>query len=483
MQIILENCPLETAVHETLTCLLPEERHGLAADCGGGWVRCCLEEAEGAFVARVEAQRDGLRREDMCRLPQEGQGPWERKRVATRAVKTAVYRAVVGFLPAPPVWGAMSGVKPAKPVRQAFPQGIDPVEADQLLAERFYIEPSRRRLAVQCAQQAQACEQSLGPRDGALYIGIPFCPSKCVYCSFVSSSTARSGHLVAPYLDVLCQEVEAAGEGLRQSGARLDSIYIGGGTPTTLDEHQLDRLLQAVERHLPKAGEFTVEAGRPETITQEKLQVLAGHGVGRISINPQSMHDEVLREVGRLHTVEQVVQTYELARRTGDFQINMDLIAGLPGDTEEGFLESVEKLIRLGPENITIHCLARKKGSPLRFGKQGQLPAALLDEAYRRLEQAGYEPYYLYRQKYIAGNLENVGFAKKGTICRYNICMMEELCPVVALGAGGVTKLCADGGRCVSRIANPKYPKEYIEQGEAIAQGKRALRLPQGAED
>ena len=234
---------------------------------------------------------------------------------------------------------------------------------------------------------------------------------------------------------------------------------------------------------MPKAGEFTVEAGRPETITQEKLQVLAGHGVGRISINPQSMHDEVLREVGRLHTVEQVVQTYELARRTGDFQINMDLIAGLPGDTEEGFLESVEKLIRLEPENITIHCLARKKGSPLRFGKQGQLPAALLDEAYRRLEQAGYEPYYLYRQKYIAGNLENVGFAKKGTICRYNICMMEELCPVVALGASGVTKLCADGGRCVSRIANPKYPKEYIEQGEAIAQGKRALRLPQGAED
>lgn len=163
----------------------------------------------------------------------------------------------------------------------------------------------------------------------------------------------------------------------------------------------------------------------------------------------------------------------------GDFAVNMDLIAGLPGDSEQGFLDSVDQLIALEPENITIHCLARKKGSPLRFGKQGLLPAALLDEAYDRLEKAGYAPYYLYRQKYIAGNLENVGFAKPGHVCRYNICMMEELCPVIALGAGGVTKLCADGGRSVSRITNPKYPKEYIDRAQEIAQSKASLRLPE----
>ncbi len=480
MLIALEGHALETAVHETLVCLLPEERHGTdpACEADSGRLVSGLEEQAGGFTAWAEAVRGGRTRRDTCTLPKNGDGALEPKRVATRAVKTAVYRAVVGFLPEPPVWGAMSGVKPAKPVRQAFPQGINPAEADKMLAEQYYIAPSRRRLAIRCAQAAQDCERALPARGAALYIGIPFCPSKCVYCSFVSSSTARSGHLVEPYLEALCREVEAAGEGLAQSGAALDSLYIGGGTPTTLDARQLDRLLTAVDGAFPHPPEFTVEAGRPETIDEDKLRVLAAHGVGRISINPQSMHDEVLARVGRLHTVEQVEQCYALARRCGDFAINMDLIAGLPGDSEQGLLESVDRLIGLGPENITIHCLARKKGSPLRFGKQGLLPAALLDEAYARLEGAGYAPYYLYRQKYIAGNLENVGFARDGAVCRYNICMMEELCPVVALGAGGVTKLCADGGRSIARITNPKYPKEYIDNGAAIAQGKRALRLP-----
>lgn len=479
MQITLEGHGLETAVHETLVCLLPEERHGTDPACGEGSGKLLsrLEESEDAYTAWAEAWREGGFRRDACTLPKQGNSALERKRVATRAVKTATYRAVVGFLPEPPVWGAMSGVKPAKPVRQAFPQGIDPEQADRMLAEQFYIAPSRRKLAIQCAQEAQRCERTLPAHGAALYIGIPFCPSKCVYCSFVSSSTAQSGYMVEPYLNALCREVEAAGEGLGQSGAALDSIYIGGGTPTTLSAPQMDRLLTAVDGAFPRPPEFTVEAGRPETIDEDKLRVLAAHGVGRISINPQSMHDDVLAGVGRLHTVGQVEQCYALARRCGDFAINMDLIAGLPGDTEQGLLESVDRLIGLGPENITIHCLARKKGSPLRFGKQGILPAALLDEAYARLEGAGYTPYYLYRQKYIAGNLENVGFARRDEVCRYNVCMMEELCPVVALGAGGVTKLCADGGRSISRITNPKYPKEYIDNAEKIAQGKRLLRL------
>ena len=385
MLIALEGHALETAVHETLVCLLPEERHGTdpACEADSGRLVSGLEEQAGGFTAWAEAVRGGRTRRDTCTLPKNGDGALEPKRVATRAVKTAVYRAVVGFLPEPPVWGAMSGVKPAKPVRQAFPQGINPAEADKMLAEQYYIAPSRRRLAIRCAQAAQDCERALPARGAALYIGIPFCPSKCVYCSFVSSSTARSGHLVEPYLEALCREVEAAGEGLAQSGAALDSLYIGGGTPTTLDARQLDRLLTAVDGAFPHPPEFTVEAGRPETIDEDKLRVLAAHGVGRISINPQSMHDEVLARVGRLHTVEQVEQCYALARRCGDFAINMDLIAGLPGDSEQGLLESVDRLIGLGPENITIHCLARKKGSPLRFGKQGLLPAALLDEGQR----------------------------------------------------------------------------------------------------
>lgn len=480
MQIIIERYPsLETALHETLVCLLPEERHGVGADYGQqGVLRCSLTEDTASFTACVQAQREGQMQNASFRVEKEGDSPIERKRAATRAAKTAVYRAVLGFLPEPPPWGAMSGVKPAKPLRQAFPQGFTDEEADRLLAERFDIAPSRRRLTIQCARQAMACETALAPNQGALYIGIPFCPSKCVYCSFVSSSTAQSGPLIQPYLEALLGEIRGAGQGLTQSGFTLDSLYIGGGTPTILSAAQLDRLLSAAEQHLPRPLELTVEAGRPDTITQEKLEMLAAHGVGRISVNPQSMQDQVLAQASRPHTADQIVDCYRLVRRTGDFAVNMDLIAGLPGDTEQGFLDSVDQLIALEPENITIHCLARKKGSPLRFGKQGQLPAALLDEAYGKLERAGYAPYYLYRQKYIAGNLENVGFSKPGQICRYNICMMEELCPVVALGAGGVTKLCADGGRSITRLTNPKYPKEYIDHAQTIAQGKAALRLP-----
>lgn len=480
MQIVIEGFPsLETALHETLICLLPEERHGAGEDYGEqGTLRCRLEEDPAAFTAFAQARRGETTREASFRVEKEGESPIQRKRAATRAAKTAAYQAVLGFLEAPPPWGAMSGVKPAKPLRQAFPQGFTDEEADALLAERFDIAPSRRRLTIQCARQAMACQRSLAANQGALYIGIPFCPSKCVYCSFVSSATAQSGPLIEPYLQALLGEIQAAGQGLARNDFGLDSLYIGGGTPTILSAGQLDRLLTQAERCLPRPGELTVEAGRPDTITRDKLAALADHGVGRISINPQSMQDAVLAQASRPHTAAQIVDCYRLARKTGDFAINMDLIAGLPGDTEAGFLDSVDQLIALDPENITIHCLARKKGSPLRFGKQGLLPAALLDEAYARLEKAGYAPYYLYRQKYIAGNLENVGFSKPGYACRYNICMMEELCPVVALGAGGVTKLCADGGRSVSRITNPKYPKEYIDRAREIAQGKAALELP-----
>ena len=481
MQIVIERFPsLETALHETLVCLLPEERHGVGESYGEyGALRCRLEEDSASFTAYVQARRGETVCEASFQVEKEGDSPIQRKRAATRAAKTAAYRAVLGFLEAPPPWGAMSGVKPAKPLRQAFPHGFTDQQAHRLLAERFDIAPSRRRLTIQCARQAMACENSLAPNQGALYIGIPFCPSKCVYCSFVSSATAQSGPLIEPYLQALLSEIQAAGQGLAQSNFGLDSLYIGGGTPTILSAAQLDRLLTHVETCLPRPGELTVEAGRPDTVTQDKLAVLAAHGVGRISVNPQSMQNHVLAQASRPHTAAQIVDCYRLARKMGDFAVNMDLIAGLPGDSEQGFLDSVDQLIALEPENITIHCLARKKGSPLRFGKQGLLPTALLDEAYDRLKKAGYAPYYLSRQKYIAGNLENVGFAKPGHVCRYNICMMEELCPVIALGAGGVTKLCADGGRSVSRITNPKYPKEYIDRAQEIAQSKANLRLPE----
>jgi oxygen-independent coproporphyrinogen-3 oxidase len=271
--------------------------------------------------------------------------------------------------------------------------------------------------------------------------------------------------------------VEAAGELLKAHNIPLGSIYIGGGTPTTLNEQQLEALLTAVDTHFDRSvcREYTVEAGRPETITEEKLRIMANHKVSRISINPQTMNDKVLEGVGRRHTAEDIVRCYEMARKVSDFIINMDLIAGLPGDNDESLIDSVRRVAALDPDNITIHCLARKRGARLYFGPTGELPSETLDVCYAILNELGYEPYYLYRQKYMAGGLENVGFCKPGTASHYNICMMEELSDVIALGSGGVSKLCSEGGRKVNRVANPKFPKEYIERIETIADGKAHL--------
>ena len=218
-----------------------------------------------------------------------------------------------------------------------------------------------------------------------------------------------------------------------------------------------------------------MEAGRPETITEEKLRIMAAHKVSRISINPQTMNDKVLEGVGRRHTAEDIVRCYEMARGVSDFIINMDLIAGLPGDNDDSLIDSVRRVAALDPDNITIHCLARKRGARLYFGPTGELPSETLDACYAILNDLGYEPYYLYRQKYMAGGLENVGFCKKGTASHYNICMMEELSDVIALGSGGVSKLCSQGGRKVNRVVNPKFPKEYIERIETIVKGKEDL--------
>ena len=362
-------------------------------------------------------------------------------------------------------------------MRLALNEGMKPGEVLDWLEQQYDVSESRRKLCLATAVAAWKTEKSLLPRETQLYIGIPFCPAKCSYCSFVSNDMAHFGHLIAPYVEALLREVEAAGEMVRRAGIPIGSIYIGGGTPTTLNEEQLERLLCAVDAAFDRTHcrEYTVEAGRPETITRRKLELLKEHGVGRISINPQTMDDAVLAGVGRRHTAQDIRDCFAMARQVGDFLINMDLIAGLPGDTEAGLFESLQQVTALDPDHVTIHCLARKKGARLRFGPTGDLDPAALDQCYAHLAERNYVPYYLYRQKYIAGGLENVGFCRPGTASHYNICMMEELSDVIALGSGGVTKLCAEGGRKIFRLANHKYPKEYIENIDEILRKKREL--------
>lgn len=476
MKYCLHNHDRVTAVQEMLIGLLPDEKHQLAENEQGDLLVSEVFFEEGVVLCRTTVRRGGREETGLCREPFAGIDA-ERGRALNHAVKDSAYRALLPFLPSKPAWGAMTGVKPAKPVRMALQAGLPPADAPGFLHRRYDVEPARSEIAAQCASEAMRCLRTLKDKEVQLYVGIPFCPAKCRYCSFVSNDVGRFGHLMEPYLAILHEEIAAAGRALANAGMAVGSVYIGGGTPTTLSAGQLDALLTALRRHfdLSSCREITVEAGRPETISPAKMQVCAQQGVSRVSVNPQTMHDEVLRGVGRLHTAEDVRAAYNMVRQAGNFIINMDLIAGLPGDDAAGLLESVRQVAELAPENITLHCLALKKGAPLRFGPRGVLEREAVDRCHVLLSEQGYRPYYLYRQKYIAGGLENVGFARDGSASLYNICMMEELGSVVALGGGGVTKLCDRTGRQVRRFSNPKYPLEYINARERVLQRAEAL--------
>ena len=318
------------------------------------------------------------------------------------------------------------------------------------------------------------------PSDISLYVGIPFCPTRCAYCSFVSRTVGKKTELVEPYLQALIREIQATGPLLRESGRTVRTLYIGGGTPTTLSETQMARLLDAIGRHidLSRCIEFTVEGGRPDTLTGSKLKTIFDHGANRMSINPQTMVDSVLRACGRPHSAQDVLRAYQQALDAGFRDINMDLIAGLPTDTPEGFRESLDAVAALTPANITVHTLALKKGADL-FQRRTALPSAqdvteMVAYAEEILRSLGYQPYYLYRQKYMSGSFENVGWSRDGRDCLYNIYMMEELHTIVSLGGGGMTKVNLPDGR-LTRFHNPKFPEQYMEQFDAVLAQKREI--------
>ena len=404
-----------------------------------------------------------------------------RDRVCQQLLKLAFYRVATQALGVRPPWGALTGVRPVKIPTKIMLAGGSEGQARARLEKEYFVSPDKAELAMDCARASLGVDRALQADEVSLYVGIPFCPTRCAYCSFISADAGRSLKLIPPYLDGLLQEVEQAGEGLRGAGKHIRTVYVGGGTPTTLDASQLDALLSRMERCLPlsRCTEFTVEAGRPDTIDRDKLLVLKKHRVERISINPQTLEDPVLEAIGRRHTAGDILQANALARAVGFDCVNMDLIAGLPRDSYEGFCRSLDGVLAMEPENITVHTLALKKGSRL-MEEGGAIPSG--DEVSRMLEYsaaalrgAGYRPYYLYRQKYMSGSLENVGWAKPGKENMYNICMMEELHSVLSLGAGGVTKLVDRENGTIRREANPKFPHEYMEQLPHILEQKRDM--------
>ena len=404
----------------------------------------------------------------------------ESVRLRRRALQQAFYAAALPLLEGPPPWGALAGVRPTKITSKYLFEGHTPREADKLLEEVYYVTPERRRLAVDCSQATLRAKALLQPEDISLYVGIPFCPTRCAYCSFVSRGIGKKTELVEPYLAALNREIRYTASLLAASGRRVRTVYIGGGTPTTLSSPQLASLLDTLrgELDLSRCLEFTVEAGRPDTLNPEKLRVLREHGADRISINPQSMVDSVLRASARPHRAEDIRRCYAQAQDAGFRLINMDLIAGLPTDTPAGFRYSLEEVAALNPSNITVHTLALKKGADLMERREGLLPpeaiAGMLDFAEDTLRRLGYSPYYLYRQKYMSGSFENVGWSKPGTDCLYNIYMMEEVHTVLSLGGGGMTKVNLPDGKLL-RFHNPKFPEQYMSALDTALTQKKEI--------
>ncbi len=394
-------------------------------------------------------------------------------------VKLSFYRAVRKTGQRPP-WGALTGVRPAKLGAKLLSQGISPEDAQRTLRLRYGVGARRAKMCIDVAELSIKTVRSLSERDILLYVSIPFCPTRCRYCSFVSHSIEKASGLLDTYLSALQREIRAAAASAAAARRCVKAVYIGGGTPTTLSSEKLYSLISLLRQSfsLPDDLEFTVEAGRPDTIDAEKLRVMKELGVTRVSVNPQSMDDAVLAAAGRPHTRADLLRAYFLAREAGFRQVNMDLILGLEGDTPEGFRSSLREVLALSPENITIHTLAKKRGSYISLeGADGGFtkPLKTADWAHNMLYKSGHRPYYMYRQKYSVGNLENTGYSLPGGHSVYNICMMEELCPTLAVGAGGISKLL--GGGRIRRVCNPKYPYEYISGIEDIVNRKRGLWL------
>ncbi|MBE6922088.1 MAG: coproporphyrinogen dehydrogenase HemZ [Ruminococcaceae bacterium] len=404
----------------------------------------------------------------------------ETVRLRRQTLQQSYYLAAIQLLSVLPPWGALAGVRPTKLSTKHMLEGGTAKSADKMLRDIYYVTPERRKLAIDCSTSTVNAANLLDKDDISLYVGIPFCPTRCAYCSFVSRTIGKKTELLNPYLEALLKEIQVSGKLLSSSGKQLRTIYIGGGTPTSLSSPQMAYLMDAIRDNfdLSRCIEFTVEGGRPDTLDAEKLRTIAQHGADRMSINPQTMEDHVLRACGRPHKAADVVRAYHEAVDAGFKAINMDLIAGLPQDSLEGFKRSLDTVAALDPANITVHTLALKKGADL-FEKRVDLPSAedvtqMVAYANGQLSAKSYKPYYLYRQKYMSGSFENVGWSRDNLDCLYNIYMMEEVHTILSLGGGGMNKVNLPGGR-LERFHNPKFPEQYIEMIDDVCKQKEEM--------
>ncbi len=393
-----------------------------------------------------------------------------------RVLGLAINRAVNSILNLPMPWGILTGVRPAKLVSELWAEGKATDEIRGIFKNKYCVSDEKLELMIKVAAEEKNIVEK-GKGKMGVYIGIPFCPTRCLYCSFTSYPLDRYSQKVDLYLDALEKEIEFAAPYIHN----IESIYIGGGTPTSLNEKQLERLLTVIDKHFKGAVEYTVEAGRPDTITFDKLKILKEHNVDRISINPQTLNDKTLELIGRKHSVKMFYDAFELARKAGHNHINTDIILGLPDEGEEQVINTMEGLKRLSPESITVHTLAVKRASRLKETLE-KYPLTdfanmerLIGISREYTQSMGMEPYYMYRQKNMVGNFENVGYCKRNCQCIYNVAIMEEKQTIIALGAGGSTKIVDNSLNKIERVFNVKSVDDYISRIDEMIERKRVM--------
>lgn len=393
-----------------------------------------------------------------------------------------LYKLLCDFTGLTQPWGILTGVRPVKLLRRLAEESNEE-QAVKKFEKDFFVSNEKIALSRETEHNERKILELSKPESFSLYVGIPFCPSRCSYCSFVMASIERAEKLIEPYTKLLCEEIKRTAEIANKLGLRLETVYFGGGTPTTLSAEQLDTVLRTVNNSfdMSTCREFTVEAGRPDTIDIAKLFALKENKVDRISINPQTANDEVLKTIGRKHTAQQFFDAFELARKCGFDNINTDLIAGLPTDTPESFKNSLDSIVRLNAECITVHTLCMKRASRLTTEgvtldlQQARDAREMLAYTQNILGQNEYIPYYMYRQSRMVGNLENVGWSKRGFESLYNVYVMDETHTILACGSGGVTKLKRNNPDYLERIFNFKYPYEYIDRFDELIQRKSGI--------
>ncbi len=483
MKVFIENHSFHYEIENLTRVFFPNEKIEIIKarvddELNGAHIITGRESADDKIRLYCSLKINGERYENERKL--DINSPDDEQERALAIILFDILRAYTGITPP---WGILTGVRPIKLFRR-LAEELGESGAREYFKNKLLVSDEKISLSALTERNEREILKTSTPDSFSLYISIPFCPSRCSYCSFVSQSVEKSFKLIEPYVELLCREIEITGKIAKELSLRLQSVYIGGGTPTTLGPEQLRAVMNTLSRSFDMSAcrEYTVEAGRPDTVTEERLKAIKECGADRISINPQTLNDEILKKIGRRHSAREFFEAYETAVKCGFEHINTDLIAGLPGESLESFKSTLDSIAALKPKSITVHTLSMKRSSELTY-RGAELLRRDIEAAEgmhsccsRLLPQNGYEPYYLYRQSRMVGNLENVGWSKKGSEGLYNVFIMDETHSVLGCGAGATTKLKEPNGPYIERIFNYKYSYEYLKGFDEIIRRKDRLR-------